>query len=354
MVTDSDRKGFLNLEQKNESMLKSVKIDNFRGIKEAKVDDLALVNVFVGKNNSGKTTIMDAIYLACKEPFWPALLEHLKKRVNRQVGGKELWYEYQVREDIKINLGFSNFSYELQFSINEGQIYITDDLDDENKRLRRHYNLKTLDEGKSGRHNAQDLSDEVKTYFDSFKLLYSLTTRLDQMANLDTSFGEIKLQTKKEDDLIKRMSDIYGSEFQFEFIPRVDSRNEIKLSVKDRGYRIILDFCGDGVQRGLMILSELELLGKTGIIIEEIETYQHPEALKKLAKHAVDLSRKNKVQLFITTHNYDALRYFEQVFQDIGKVNEFRAFVVERENGSVKVEKGNVPDIRSSIYGDYG
>ncbi|MCX9011318.1 MAG: AAA family ATPase [Candidatus Methanoperedens sp.] len=47
--------------------IKSAEITNFRGIKECKVDDLSLVNIFVGINNSRKSTLLDAIYIGCKE-----------------------------------------------------------------------------------------------------------------------------------------------------------------------------------------------------------------------------------------------------------------------------------------------
>ena len=37
------------------------RVKNFRGIEEISLSDLGNFNIFVGKNNSGKSTIMDAI-----------------------------------------------------------------------------------------------------------------------------------------------------------------------------------------------------------------------------------------------------------------------------------------------------
>ncbi|WP_462136871.1 AAA family ATPase, partial [Candidatus Mycalebacterium sp.] len=47
----------------SEHFFKSIKIENFRGIESLKIDNLERINLFVGKNNCGKTTILESIYL---------------------------------------------------------------------------------------------------------------------------------------------------------------------------------------------------------------------------------------------------------------------------------------------------
>ncbi len=42
-------------------MLKEVEIHNYRGFKSYVVKDLARVNLFVGRNNSGKTALIEGI-----------------------------------------------------------------------------------------------------------------------------------------------------------------------------------------------------------------------------------------------------------------------------------------------------
>jgi hypothetical protein len=41
-------------------MLKSVKIENFRGFQSFELQQLGRVNLLVGKNNTGKTSILEA------------------------------------------------------------------------------------------------------------------------------------------------------------------------------------------------------------------------------------------------------------------------------------------------------
>ncbi len=44
-------------------MFKCIKIKDFRGIKELELNDLKQINIFVGDNGVGKTSVLDAIYL---------------------------------------------------------------------------------------------------------------------------------------------------------------------------------------------------------------------------------------------------------------------------------------------------
>ena len=41
----------------------TLEIENFRGIKKLEVKDLNSINIFVGKNNSGKSSILEALFL---------------------------------------------------------------------------------------------------------------------------------------------------------------------------------------------------------------------------------------------------------------------------------------------------
>jgi AAA15 family ATPase/GTPase len=42
-------------------MLKSLKIENFRGFPSFELNKLGRINLLVGKNNSGKTTVLERV-----------------------------------------------------------------------------------------------------------------------------------------------------------------------------------------------------------------------------------------------------------------------------------------------------
>ena len=71
MLNDSTTEGQNSL-PKERGMYSSVIIENFRLFDRLELDDLANVNLFLGPNNSGKTSILEAVYThACGLNFAP-------------------------------------------------------------------------------------------------------------------------------------------------------------------------------------------------------------------------------------------------------------------------------------------
>ena len=61
-------------------MLRDLTIQNYRYFKDFQIEDLARVNLIVGMNNSGKTSLLEAVYLLVnqKEPLH--LVDLLERR----------------------------------------------------------------------------------------------------------------------------------------------------------------------------------------------------------------------------------------------------------------------------------
>ena len=47
----------------NQLKIKDINIYNFRGLNNLSIENLSTVNIFVGANNSGKTSVLEAIHL---------------------------------------------------------------------------------------------------------------------------------------------------------------------------------------------------------------------------------------------------------------------------------------------------
>lgn len=46
-------------------MIHAIEIQKFRGIPQLKLENVAPVNIFTGLNGAGKTSILEAIHIAC-------------------------------------------------------------------------------------------------------------------------------------------------------------------------------------------------------------------------------------------------------------------------------------------------
>lgn len=91
-------------------MLESIEIKNFRCFKETKVSQFGLVNLFGGLNNSGKTTLLEAIVLI-KSPYHEAVVNLLAFRGESLQFIKEkpesawdnFFYQQNISNSIEIN-----------------------------------------------------------------------------------------------------------------------------------------------------------------------------------------------------------------------------------------------------------
>ena len=48
-------------------MLKSLRIRNYRAFRELRIDELSRINLVSGRNNSGKTTLLEALLMLSAE-----------------------------------------------------------------------------------------------------------------------------------------------------------------------------------------------------------------------------------------------------------------------------------------------
>ena len=68
-------------------MYKSFEIENFRCFRHLRMDDLARVNLIVGKNNVGKTALLEALHIHDSAPDTRAISEALRNRHGEPLEG---------------------------------------------------------------------------------------------------------------------------------------------------------------------------------------------------------------------------------------------------------------------------
>jgi hypothetical protein len=68
---------------KREIMISSIRIEGYRGLERFEMSGLGRVNLLVGTNNSGKTSVLEAIYLLASAGDPGALWQMLWRRGER-------------------------------------------------------------------------------------------------------------------------------------------------------------------------------------------------------------------------------------------------------------------------------
>jgi hypothetical protein len=82
-------------------LITRVEVDNFRCFQKLRVDGLSRVNLFVGKNNSGKTALLEAIEAIVSVenpmPLYRASMERGESRIVRRKGAESETVELEIR-----------------------------------------------------------------------------------------------------------------------------------------------------------------------------------------------------------------------------------------------------------------
>lgn len=114
------------------TQLRSIEIENFRGIKYCKLDNLTDINIFIGKNVSGKSTILESIYLASASVIEydiisgkPKIQVLAERRTLRGIWDKVkewFWYASDITRNIRIVLRVKFYDYSFILSYKDNSV----------------------------------------------------------------------------------------------------------------------------------------------------------------------------------------------------------------------------------------
>jgi len=322
-------------------MVKTVLIQNFRGIKSCKIAGISEINIFVGKFSSGKSTILEAIYLfKMLSRGYSVIQETFQRRTNRAIDIRHFFY--QANDDIPITLLLAN-DKTLTLIISkmpDGQ-----------------YNFRILEEKEGYSSSAWSLT--TTSDFSSVggggvqdrPELKDITMIDDQyvrnFGSQVTAYLNLFKEQKKEEKFIQIIHKVFSDVADYEFL-NYSRSGDFRPSFALPDARIFGDELSDGIRYGVALLATVYALKETILLIEEPETHQYPKALNKILEALLEIALNNNVQLFITTHR-------PEVLSEIIKTGKEKAsiFHVERsDEGLVNCRKSEWNDLK--IFQDIG
>lgn len=338
--------------------MKSLYIKNFKNIRELTIDRLAKVNLIVGKNNVGKSTMLEAlsIYLAKGDEDWlRELLDNRGETINFRVASEERG-EINARHYCSLFIGHKkDYSREFCIMIGESetdenlvkinQVYISKEkeIDDKgNTWVRR--NALSYEEWISSKDawnvcgegllvmNGKDQTiipydkSHVMPQRESkmkFQYVHTIDFNTERNAYL---FDNISL-SPEESYIVQALQVINPKITRINFLNnesyRMGGRQQRVPVVTLQGdnNKYLLSSMGDGINRILtIILAMLNCQGGT-LLLDEFETGLHYSVQDELWKIIFILAEELDVQVFATSHSNDCVNSFARVnIQDKGMV----------------------------------
>ncbi|MBR8834587.1 MAG: AAA family ATPase [Stigonema ocellatum SAG 48.90 = DSM 106950] len=328
-------------------MFRTIKIENFRGLKSFELQQLGRVNLLVGMNNSGKTSILEAIQLLCSRNNLDTLAEAMTNRGEyfwsddargtHNLDIRHLFYGHQIQPGSQFSISGinDNTPEKVVASIairrssrhnsdkspdSDEQISLFDEDSDEFKRLGF---ILQWTRGREIDNLPLSLSPDAGLPRDSARLRYRINTEIPAVktqfvtsSSLTTQkmielFNQVVLtpeETLLQEALqtiepkIERIASISPQRFRSSFL---DSRGGFVVRLSDSSQRVPIGSMGDGIWR-ILGLALSTVCAKSGFLfVDEIDTGLHFTAMSDMWKLVWKTATRLNVQVFATTHNSD-------------------------------------------------
>ena len=318
----------------DEHFFKSIEIKHFRGIKSLEIDELARVNLFVGKNHCGKTSLLESVFLLAGigNPSLAVSIGQLRGIFPKESSD---WENYFHARDHKQGMEFSatqqkgerhlkvspllgspiELSMKMPIDLNREQSFRSistgEDL------IGFNYDFSVVDTaGKKSNHQARlyhtqvgDNLSFVPVPDENYKEL--MMTRYLVPPGYDSPLVDKMLNAKRKDSLLQALRFIDPN------IRDIKTGADGFVSV-DIGLDsfIPINLLGSGIARILHILSSIEGHRKGIIAIDEIESGLHVSTMKEMWEMILEHSAVCGTQVFATTHDGDVVQSLTKVLND--------------------------------------
>ena len=314
--------------------LDNLTIHRFRGLRDLTLQDLGQINILVGGNNSGKTSVLEAISTYCR-PL--DLLEWLNTSSRREIKYSRTlrldalkWLFPQNKEEEQLNFyqRETHVSGNGKFSVRESRAIYQEfegvelsendesqsshDLGFDNTLRGAEIELKAI---------ISDSPKELSEYFEIWEneRLTNRRIRSDAMLKVDTvtpfsprieqlqvDLLSQAISHRFKPEVIKLLQVIDSGIMDLVILSHGGNRTSLSIDHKQVGISPLSSF-GDGVRRLLFIALTLAKVQGGVLLVDEIETAIHTEALSSSFAWIVHWCKQMNVQLFATTHSLEAI-----------------------------------------------
>lgn len=367
-------------------MLESFQIHNFRLFQHLEVKKLGRVNLIVGKNNSGKSTFLEAVELYASNASATVMLELVESRQETwfseaqphsqnfisnpvrhlffghklpRIGGDGISIG-EVSSNIKLRIGAAAYQnknddegtirkirisdVEFDEDISNVEVFL---VAEEGERTRRIFRLDR---------NIRDIRRSSRSFYERQELEFKYTWQIVSTANMPNrklaALWDLTSLTDLESEVISALRLIDGRVTGVAFVEDVSkgsgSDNRVALvKIKGIDEPLPLKSMGDGMTRLFHIIVALVNARNGLLLIDEFENGLHWSLQPKVWDIVFQISERLNVQIFATTHSRDCIKGFYQAWNNYPPLGAF--FRLDAKNESIKATEYTSESLSDSI-----
>jgi len=330
-------------------MLRTIRIQNFRGFQSFELNNLGRLNLLVGTNNSGKTSVLEAIQLLCSRNNLEPLRDVMKSRGEyflderkreRELDIRHLFYGHDIEPGSKFSvLGTRGNSEETLVatvgirrirhrydSPSDGteqlRVFDNESFDDSPE------NFKVLDFAIKWVHGGEQeswdrplssnggLSDEYIRRLTKIGVPKSIETKTQFVTSAALTaekmielFDQIVLTPEENlvqealqaiEPKIARIASVGSEKYR-----RSEAREGFVVRLSDSHQRVPIGSMGDGIWRMLGLALAAVGAANGVLFVDEIDTGLHFSTMTDMWKLIWETAKRLDVQVFATTHSSD-------------------------------------------------
>jgi hypothetical protein len=292
-------------------MYSRIAIKNFRGIESLEAEGLRRINLIVGRNNSGKTTFLEGVFLlgGATNTLFPTTIGQLRGQRLEATYPDPLWRP--LFHDLDPSMTYLDSTKTA--SAGEGGISVGGQ-DMAVKVLSLHY--KDSEGKESNLHSGIDfktrtIHNEVRHRDDVVPTVFVPARSIAGPAHVAQQFSSL-LKTKQDRDAMEALRIIEPAVQRIEVLSE-PSGPSIYLDIGLEAL-VPLAVCGEGMVRLFSIILDLVASRNGVLLIDEIDNGLHYSVMPMLWNVLGALIEKHQVQVFGTTHNDDIIRSALEAF----------------------------------------
>lgn len=307
-------------------MFRRIDIENFRGIRKAGISDLSRINIFFGKNNCGKSSVLESFFLITGQsnPVLPVTVNAMRGmgKFSEQSMMVDFYGADILNQIHIITDGDECRELTIEMIQSDSHDVVLKELSPgQSDTAMRHYGLKStykLDGNETQYHSEVVISKDndengkigidkryKETLFSQFiPSSYLQDTMADKLARV--------IKNKREDEILEVLRIVEPRLRDIQLVGQ-EIMADVGLSK-----RLPINVLGDGIRKILCIILAVYNCANGALIIDEIDNGLHYSVMKNMWRTVIASAKTYNVQLFVSTHNLDLLKGLSEYLGETG------------------------------------